>query len=249
MELTMKYKYIACVLAACAINTASAYTNRFYCHDNWTGAYVGIQGGYGWGDAKWRFPFPEYYTTTDSMSFLARPQSTIGGAQIGYMYDIQSYVLGVEFAYISFVTLKTSETGPLTSDFPDDQFKTRMKNIYSITGRFGYGNDRVLPYAKVGYASLNTTISALSGEPGPGVAAEDSRNHGGWIAGVGFDWKVFNTAPDLLIGLEYNYLRLGNRTFSSTTTGNPIGAGLPFEVRLHNVNANIFTAHLSAKFF
>src|SRR4030088_2491361 len=75
-------------------------------HCNWTGFYIGVRGGYGWGDYKWAD------TDTSTFSFegsdppdLSGPSilvegsadGVIAGGQLGYNYPFgRHFVVGVE---------------------------------------------------------------------------------------------------------------------------------------------------------
>jgi outer membrane immunogenic protein len=61
---------------------------------NWTGFYIGVQGGYGWGDLKWTEEDKTFITEHDHDGFF------VGGEE-GYNYQIGWLVIGAEgdFSY------------------------------------------------------------------------------------------------------------------------------------------------------
>ena len=52
---------------------------------NWTGFYVGVNGGYGWGTSKW-----------DSPAVSVKPKGWLAGGTVGFNYQIGSFVWGFE---------------------------------------------------------------------------------------------------------------------------------------------------------
>ena len=56
---------------------------------SWTGFYIGANAGYGFGKSDWDFP------AGPSTS----PKGFVGGAQLGYNYQIGSFVFGLEGDY------------------------------------------------------------------------------------------------------------------------------------------------------
>src|SRR5262245_5135992 len=55
---------------------------------NWTGFYVGINGGYGWGDSSWTSP-----------AISNTPKGWLAGGTLGFNYQVGSWVFGLEGDY------------------------------------------------------------------------------------------------------------------------------------------------------
>ena len=70
---------------------APAYVGPSYA--NWTGFYVGINGGYAWGDSEW---------TGGAGNFKVAPNGWLGGGTIGYNFQTGTWVWGIEgdFDYV-----------------------------------------------------------------------------------------------------------------------------------------------------
>ncbi len=116
-------------------NNPQVYRNLF----NWTGFYVGVHAGWGWGDS-----------TGGDLSGAA------GGFQMGYNYQLVS---GLTFGVETDLTI-TGIDGPaaggaFTADY-----------IGTLRGRLGYAFDRVLVYATGGfaYAGGDLQVGALSND-------------------------------------------------------------------------------------
>ena len=52
---------------------------------NWTGFYVGINGGYGFGTSNW-----------SALAVSPKPKGGLAGATLGYNYQVGSWVWGLE---------------------------------------------------------------------------------------------------------------------------------------------------------
>lgn len=64
---------------------------------NWTGFYLGLHGGYGWGDSKtssddFGFGTDEPSESSESID----PDGFVGGGQIGYNWQFNHFVLGLQ---------------------------------------------------------------------------------------------------------------------------------------------------------
>jgi outer membrane immunogenic protein len=143
----------------------------------WTGFYAGVNAGYGFGD----------FTGASSRS-LKNPSGFLGGGQIGYNYQINQIVLGLETdLQASDIHAKHSAFGPVGS-------KSRLPYFGTVRARAGIAIDRFLPYITGGFAygSSDTTI------PGTGKA---SATHYGWVIGGGVEYAFTNNITARVEGL------------------------------------------------
>jgi outer membrane immunogenic protein len=161
---------------------------------NWSGFYVGIQGGYAWGDneanttlSNGTQPVPYSYST----------DGFVGGAHAGYNWQANNLVLGLE-SDIEFSDIGGSgRTGVLTHS-------TDVDWLGSLRARFGVAVDRTLIYATGGLAFGDVTLH----ETGRGNLT-DFRT--GWTAGGGVEHAINR---GLTARLEYRYTDLGNDSVS-----------------------------------
>lgn len=188
----------------------------------WTGFYVGAHAGYGWS----KFAGSGTYGV-DNVS----AKGFLGGAQIGYNYQIGQFVLGVEGDY-SFANVKY--------DTPLFAGTLTLKNDYFITAaaRLGYAFDRTLIYGKVGGA---WTRDKWDGTDGTGGTVTGNFTRSGWMLGAGLEYAIWDNWS---AKLEYNYLRFGSITPTLTTTGTLSVAGTS-DVKL---NTHIVKAGLNYRF-
>ena len=102
---------------------------------NWTGFYVGINGGGAWGNSQW-----------DGLNKFDVSGGMIGGT-IGYNWQVGQIVVGAE-GDIDWSGVK-GNTGVLCGA----TCETRNKWLATIRGRLGYAFDRFRPYITAGLAA------------------------------------------------------------------------------------------------
>jgi outer membrane immunogenic protein len=170
---------------------------------SWTGCYLGVNLGYGWGRAS------ESITgggVTGSAS--ANLNGVLGGGQIGCNYQWNSIVWGIEGDFQGTGQRRTDSTSiagvgiNITNSVP--WFGT-------IRGRVGYAMNTWLFYATGGWGygefkSETTFTGAIVG------TTSTSRDHGFWVVGGGIE-NAF--APHWSWKLEYLYLSTGDITNTS----------------------------------
>lgn len=110
----------------------------------WTGFYVGINAGYGFGSSNWD-PGPN----PDTDGFL------IGGT-LGYNLQTGSFVWGIE-GDLDYSAMKGSSGG----------VETKMPWFGTVRGRIGYAFDRFMPYVTGGAA-----FGEIKMDPGVGSDKE-----------------------------------------------------------------------------
>jgi len=150
---------------------------------NWTGFYLGINGGGGWGRSTW-----DGVNTWDlSGGFI--------GATIGYNWQLGGpVVLGVEADVDwSGISGTTNTLCPLGCE-------TRNHWLATVRGRAGYAFDRFLPYITAGLAvgDIKATTPFFPG---------GSSTTAGWTVGAGLEFAVVS---NVTIKGEYLYVDLGN---------------------------------------
>jgi len=160
---------------------------------NWTGFYIGVNGGGGWGSSNW-----------DSLGRFDVSGGLVGGT-IGYNYQVGKAVFGVE-GDIDWSDINgTTATAlcPLTCKTANDWLST-------IRGRIGYAADRFMPYVTGGVAFGSIKATA------PGFAGATNTN-AGWTLGGGIEAAIVGNWTGKV---EYLYADLGNSNcgFSCGTT-------------------------------
>jgi outer membrane immunogenic protein len=149
---------------------------------NWSGFYVGINGGFGWGTSGW-----------DSTNEFDVSGGLVGGT-IGANWQNGAIVFGLE-GDIDWSNIKGSTTA-----FCGLGCETSNNWLGTARGRIGYAFDRFMPYITGGLAvgDIRATTPGLPGAKETGV---------GWTAGGGFE---FGIAGNWTAKAEYLYVDLGS---------------------------------------
>jgi len=192
---------------------------------NWTGFYIGINGGGAWGHTDWRYNFPGspgVHTFADH-----RTHGALFGGTVGYNWQFSSpWVLGVE-ADFDWADINGSTSCPN----PAFSCQSKIRSLGTARGRLGYAVDRVLFYGTGGLAFGDVRIQTVT-IPG-GVVAGSSHESVGWSAGAGIEWAIVNNWS---FKVEYLHYDLGTHNFlvdapaaqnvDALERGNIIRAGL-----------------------
>lgn len=179
---------------------------------DWSGVYVGINGGGGWARACWAL--------TNVGGFAADPAlnegchkaggGTIGG-QVGYRWQRSRWVFGVE-GQGNWADFKGSNVsvvlGPLTN-------QTKIDSFGLITGQMGYAVNSLLFYGKAGAAVAHDKYDTfIPGAPAAATFNSVSRTRWGYAIGLGVEWGF---ADNWSVGGEYNHVFLGHHSADFAT--------------------------------
>jgi outer membrane immunogenic protein len=151
----------------------------------WTGFYLGLNGGGGWGRSRW-----DNVDTFDVSGGLI-------GATVGYNVQLGQVVFGVE-GDIDWSGIK----GDMNPVLCPGGCTTRNHWLATVRGRIGYAFDRFLPYLTGGLALGNIDATL------PGLVGIDQTN-AGWTIGGGIEFGVTNNVS---LKAEYLYVDLGSVT-------------------------------------
>src|ERR1700684_1991500 len=61
---------------------------------DWTGAYIGVNGGWGREDTTWTFTTPQFFDDVGGHSFAVNPSTGVLGGHVGYNMESNSFVFG-----------------------------------------------------------------------------------------------------------------------------------------------------------
>jgi outer membrane immunogenic protein len=160
---------------------------------NWTGFYLGANGGGGWGHSFWN-------ANTTGIN----PSGGQAGGTLGYNRQLGSIVFGVE-GDVDWSGLNGTNTTP---GCPGG-CTTGDSWLSTVRGRVGYAFDRVMPYATGGLAVGDIRASA------PGVAGGSTTN-AGWVLGGGLEVALPGSWS-----AKAEYLRVDLGGFNCTGCGVP----------------------------
>ncbi|OBQ74490.1 outer membrane protein [Mesorhizobium erdmanii] len=203
---------------------------------NWSGAYIGAQAGYGWGDARVGQTFaPDsfegYGWGYGSMS------GGFGGLYAGYMKQFDGgLVLGIEGDY-SFANRKdTTVYQALGVDDPGFGGVLELNAIGSARLRAGYAMDRWLPFVTAGVAMAHYKHSTVF-LPSEDVYADVEDTIAGYALGAGAEYAV---TDNWVVRGEYRFADFGRHVSirHSTFDGAPINPDA-IELRTHDIRLGI----------
>jgi outer membrane immunogenic protein len=180
---------------------------------DWTGFYIGANGGWAQSHNCWDFVPVAGAIIPDG----CRDRSGgVFGGQLGYRWQANQFVFGVE-AQGDWADLNNTRVSLI-----DPRFSTRTKTdgIGLFTGQLGYAWNASLFYVKGGAAVTSNRFSIQSTLTGFEFASASSTRWGGAL-GVGWEYGF---APNWSAGIEYDHLFMGNAN-NSFSVVNPIVAG------------------------
>ncbi|MCP3466098.1 outer membrane protein [Bradyrhizobium sp. CCGUVB23] len=162
---------------------------------DWSGFYIGINGGGGSAHTTWDF------VGTGTEGSHNATGGTVGG-QIGYRWQTGQWVFGVEGQgnWADF-------SGDNISALFADRNRTRINSFGLITGQVGYAWNNVLAYVKGGAAVVGDKFDVYSTATGALLASTSQTRWGGTI-GAGLE---VGFAPNWSVGVEYNHIFLQDK--------------------------------------
>lgn len=211
----MKRVLLAGAAALLGISAANAADMTEPAAFDWTGPYVGLQVGYGWGKNDVDFDQVE---EQEALAIASSPPSidpfengsigmdgVVGGLHAGYNWQMNSLVLGVE---------GDGELSGMTGDVdiehdndPTDVHGVARQDIDwlgSLRLRAGFAMDRALFYATGGLAVGGVEVKVTTD---PSVESKDSETLWGWTVGGGVEYALTDS---LTARVEYRYTDLGD---------------------------------------
>lgn len=212
-----RYAYIASIALISGLSAPALAMD-------WTGFYVGVHGGSGWG------------TTQDVANPNAAAQDLsgfVGGVQAGYNHQVAGgLVVGVE------VDASLANIGEEWFGYETNQYSTyygsdAITSFGTIRGRLGFALDSFMPFvtggllwantkhtlgcdgALVNYVTLGCGVASVGVGPGSPFESEASSMSLGWTVGMGAEFAVTET---ISLKAEYLYGDLGE---TSVTLADP----------------------------
>jgi outer membrane immunogenic protein len=181
---------------------------------NWSGFYVGVHGGGGWGANSFDFndlAAPALWQSSTAVN------GAFAGGKIGYNFQAAWAVLGIE-ADGSWANLTGHGLCNTTSFFMNCAAK--VDGFGTVTGRIGASIDRALIYAKGGFAWAQDqySISNVALPPlGAAFTSTVNQTRTGWTVGMGVEYAFLARWSAMI---EYDFMDFGTSrvNFPQTTT-------------------------------
>jgi outer membrane immunogenic protein len=200
----------------------------------WTGFYVG--GHLGWARVDLTETVVSAPAGFGTGSVSGRDDGFLYGGQIGFNYQINQFVIGVE-GQLSGTDIGSAGTSSVTAGGTTFTVtgSTNVDWIATLAARFGVAFGQSLLYAKVGGAWLDWSSTATGTSTTAGVVTTVGTVTGGatetgWMVGLGFEHAF---TPNWSAKIEYNYLDFG----TERSTGG--GFVLDTDLTTHLVKAGI----------
>jgi outer membrane immunogenic protein len=194
-------------LAARPYTKAPVYVAQIY---DWSGFYVGGHVGGAWTNQSW----VNTANTTlfgdlgPGQGFRQRNSGVFGGGQIGYNWQANNFVFGLE-GTISGLDNKASVLNTVFGA-GDDRFDWRTNWMATITGRLGVTYTNNLFYVKGGYAGANNRLSVNDVTLPVFGSGSQTQWHNGWTVGAGWEYGI---TQNWIVGLEYDYAAFENKSY------------------------------------
>ena len=185
---------------------------------SWSGFYIGINGGYGWGHSDWN--------NGPMGNVSMNVKGGLLGGTIGYNLQTGSWVWGLEGDLDASWMDGSSVGGGAGTVCSGAGCSTKNKWFGTARGRIGYAWDRWLPYITGGASFGDIKATANSGN-------SVDKSKVGWTVGAGVEW-AFTGAWSAK--LEYLYSDLGKITCDAATCGTSTDVSLKANIVRLGVN-------------
>lgn len=150
---------------------------------DWSGAYVGLQAGYGWADAD-----VTIFTNPAFVGSFDLDGGFVGGLA-GYNFQSGNFVYGIE-----------GDINKSWIELDEEDADGEIDWFGSVRGRVGYAWDRTLLFGTAGIAFAHGEMSSAL------VGIDDDVSFTGWTAGLGAE----HAFTDNWLGrAEYRYYDFG----------------------------------------
>jgi outer membrane immunogenic protein len=203
---------------------------------NWSGFYIGANGGGGWSHKCWDFAgTASLRLATNVAEGCHDADGATAGGQIGYRWQAASWVFGLE-AQGNWADFKGSNA---SLAFPLVENRSKIEAFGFFTGQVGYAWNNALLYVKGGAAVVEDKYSFAAIATGI-VNGTASETRWGGVVGVGLEYGF---APNWSIGIEYDHAFMGNRdvTFAQI-------APVSFPVDRIRQDLDVVTARINYRF-
>ena len=188
------------LIGATALAAASVAANSAWAADaivdssyDWTGMYVGLTAGYGWGDTK-----PTFVVDTADVNY----KGFVGGVESGYNWQSENLVLGIESS-ASLSDIHGNELGSARPCILVGSACSADVDWFTTSRlRVGYAMDQLLPFVAGGLAvgGVKGTFDTVA------CACHVDDVTFGWTVGGGLEWAMDDRWS---LKAEYLYVNLG----------------------------------------
>jgi outer membrane immunogenic protein len=177
---------------------------------DWSGFYIGANGGWGSSHKCWDF-------TTPAGTFVAAEgchdaTGGVAGGQIGYRWQAGTWVFGVE-AQGDWADLKGSNQSLFSPAFIN---QSKINAFGLFTGQVGYAANNALFYLKGGAAVTSDRFNSFATGTNIQVSNTVDDTRWGGAVGVGVEYGF---APNWSAAIEYDHLFMQDKTHTFLNNG------------------------------
>lgn len=195
---------------------------------DWSGVYVGVNAGVAWNNSQVDQDVKVAGERINQLQDNIESNQAVftGGGMLGYNYQIDQIVLGVE-TDINYLGFDDSHSRTRDFDFPGHDATVNGKLSFegdwygTLRGRLGYAADNLLFYGTGGLAyghmSADGSVKVTDNGTGDYVkysGSNDSTNFG-WTIGAGMEYGIDNWS----LGVEYLFVDLGSAEWNGDASG------------------------------
>jgi outer membrane immunogenic protein len=173
-------------------------------YSSWAGFYLGIHGGYGWGDVNFDFDPDPFHNP--------RPRGGLVGGHAGYLWQWSNWVGGLEIDY-SAASLKQDQSALVEEGeiIITATLSSKIDALGSARARLGWlWTPNLLAYgtAGVGWARSKLTSCFIDD------CVSSAESSFGWVAGAGLEYQFAN---NWRLRAEYLHYDFGTVTYFGDT--------------------------------
>ncbi|UPK03929.1 outer membrane beta-barrel protein [Bradyrhizobium sp. 170] len=204
---------------------------------NWTGAYIGAQGGYGWGQTQW----PDVFGIAPGTSLPRFDNSSwLAGGTIGVNAQVGRFVFGVEGEILA-TDIKGNAGGSTVGGFLDTTYTSKIDWLALASARAGFVvGDKLMLYGKGGLAIAEEQHTAVATQSLLAVSINYAGKavHTGAVIGAGGEYAF---APNWSVKAEYDYIKMFAQQvqLQGTAVGGPFGAGVQISATATKVTQDL----------
>ncbi len=185
---------------------------------NWTGCYVGGNGGALMAEREWFDGRPGVVTLGETFGKHS-PFAAILGLQAGCDVQFGYFVAGIQADY-GWTDAHDGHRNRLVTAWGH---RGKIDSVGTATARLGFAFDRFLGYVKGGYAWENDKYEIYQVATNL-TLAEANETRTGWVAGFGGEMMIF---PNVSAFIEGNFFSFGKtRTEFQLTGGGTVPADI-----------------------
>lgn len=177
----------------------------------WTGPYIGVFGGLSAGDRRFAFGPAG---GPDSVHLDVSGSGFLGGAQIGYDWQMDNFVLGgvADIALSNYRSRLGFDVPPAPPPGLSGQAESKLDYMGTVRARAGFAMDRALFYGHGGFAWAHTSQNISIGGT---TIHSGNTNRAGWTIGAGIEYAF---TDNVSLQTEYSYVHFGSRNVYSDAT-------------------------------